>query len=333
MEKVAVVCRWLVAFVFVAGACLKVYPLVFFEMLLIKQGIVESREAAWHVARLVVALELFLGVGILQRRLLRNAFVPVTMVLLAIFSIHLVYLGQTQGWSEPCGCFGKWLSMPPLQAIIKNVVMIVMLALTYFTAKPEPSESTVAMPALIAVAALIGVYTVGMTSPAPPPPTTTTTTTITMPTTTYGSTTDTIITTTTTTVPAAPSRFARFDDAPKEPGPFSMTTGDCLVAFLNLDCEHCKEMALELGMLYQETNSPLPMYFIFLGEPDTVPDFFAETETEVPYILAELGDFFDFIESSPPELYLLRNGAVRSQWNSDSFDIDKLAEVLESAKE
>jgi len=75
------------------------------------------------------------------------------------------------------------------------------------------------------------------------------------------------------------------------------------------------------------------MYFIFLGEPDTVPDFFAETETEVPYILAELGDFFDFIESSPPELYLLRNGAVRSQWNSDSFDIDKLAEVLESAKE
>jgi uncharacterized membrane protein YphA (DoxX/SURF4 family) len=334
-NKVRITCRWLVALVFILSALTKLFPIEFFESMLVDINIAADRPSAGHMARLLVALELILGVGLLQRQLRRRFFLPVTMLLLVAFSLHLVHFGYNEGWNESCGCFGKWLSMTPISAIIKNVVMLAMLGFDFWGGEKDPKFSWI-FPSTLILVALAGVYAVsGMPRDVVPI----------MPQQTVEGNDDNGDGRATTNgdaennaddatpvAPSSPSPFAVFDDVPKMPHDFDMKQGRCLVSFFNPDCEHCKEMAYELGQLYRETEADMAIYFVFFGEADLVEDFFLETETECPYLIADFDTFFDFINTSPPELYLLRDGQAQKRWNSDSFDAAKVAEILRAAK-
>ncbi|MFM1549482.1 MAG: DoxX family protein [Lentisphaeria bacterium] len=334
-NKIRIICRWLVALVFILSALTKLFPIQFFESMLVNINIAADRPSAGHMARLLVALELVLGIGLLQRQLLRRCFLPVTMLLLVAFSLYLVHFGYNEGWNESCGCFGKWLSMTPISAIIKNVVMLAMLGFDFRGGEKDPKFSWI-FPSTLILVALAGVYAVsGMPRDVVSI----------VPQQTAGGSdengddSDTEIdvsenngTDATQVVPPPPSPFAVFDDVPKMPKDFDMKQGQCLVSFFNPDCEHCKEMAYELGEIYRETESDMAIYFVFFGEADLVEDFFLETETECPYLIADFDTFFNFINTSPPELYLLQDGQARKRWNADSFDAAKVAEVLNTAK-
>ena len=56
---------------------------------------------------------------------LKRLIVPLSFVMVTIFSIHLST--QIFGDSENCGCFGDLIPMTPLQALIKNIITLVIL--------------------------------------------------------------------------------------------------------------------------------------------------------------------------------------------------------------
>jgi hypothetical protein len=108
------------------------------------------------------------------------------------------------------------------------------------------------------------------------------------------------------------------------------STETLLVAFLSLDCDHCRELATSLGEL-QQTGSLPPMLFAFIGDPDQAPDFMLETGTDADMVFTDNDAFFRFIDSAPPQVYYLHGGRVRRTWVEDTFAPDRFLTEIEEA--
>ncbi|MFM8917644.1 MAG: MauE/DoxX family redox-associated membrane protein, partial [Bacteroidota bacterium] len=79
--------RFLVAALFVFSAIAKMFPLWAFEKQLVDLGLM-SWCNAHYFARLLIALELALGVAIIQPHFLKRIVLPSTILLLVLFCIH-----------------------------------------------------------------------------------------------------------------------------------------------------------------------------------------------------------------------------------------------------
>ena len=79
-------------------------------------------------------MEIFLSITILFNNYLKRLIVPLSFVMVTIFSIHLST--QIFGDTENCGCFGDLIPMTPLaEALIKNIITLVILAVIYKKSK------------------------------------------------------------------------------------------------------------------------------------------------------------------------------------------------------
>jgi hypothetical protein len=77
------------------------------------------------MSRILVALELGLGLALLQNRYFKKWILPASIAVLLLFTIHLFYDGfsKPNGFVEGnCGCFGDILPMTNLESIIKNII-------------------------------------------------------------------------------------------------------------------------------------------------------------------------------------------------------------------
>ena len=88
------------------------------------------------VSRLLIGFEFTLGILILLPFYLKKLVIPATIVLLSAFSIHL-FVQVLGGDASNCGCFGELIPMTPLQALIKNILSIGLLALCLTVLKSE----------------------------------------------------------------------------------------------------------------------------------------------------------------------------------------------------
>ncbi|MDB4161584.1 hypothetical protein N9772_04375 [Bacteroidia bacterium] len=124
--------RILLSFLFVFGAVSKLVSMPFFdgmvaELLLGKDYFDNPSGMAWvqWLTRTLVAIELVLGLALLQGKWFKKLVLPATMGMLILFTIHLFYEGfsQVNGFIEGnCGCFGDVLPMTNLESIIKNAI-------------------------------------------------------------------------------------------------------------------------------------------------------------------------------------------------------------------
>jgi len=100
---------------------------IFEQGQLIPMGFSES--LAPYFSRFIIAAELFLAITILFNNYLKKIIVPLAFIMVAVFSIHL--FTQIFGNSENCGCFGELIPMTPLEALIKNILTLIVLAVIY----------------------------------------------------------------------------------------------------------------------------------------------------------------------------------------------------------
>ena len=119
---------------FVFSAVSKLYPIEAFEKQLVDLGFA-SWSAAPYLSRAIIGFEAFLGLAFLQKNYLRSFFIPATAALLLVFCAHLTYTLYTTGNSGNCGCFGQWIKMTPLEALIKNILTLGMLGYLYTLTK------------------------------------------------------------------------------------------------------------------------------------------------------------------------------------------------------
>ncbi|MGB0850499.1 MAG: MauE/DoxX family redox-associated membrane protein [Bacteroidia bacterium] len=124
--------RIVISFLFIFGAISKFVSMPFFdgmvaELFLGKDYFNNPSGMYWvqWMARILVAVELALGIALLQNKWFKSIVLPATMVTLILFTIHLFYEGfrQENGFIEGnCGCFGDVLPMTNLESIFKNVI-------------------------------------------------------------------------------------------------------------------------------------------------------------------------------------------------------------------
>jgi hypothetical protein len=274
----------------------------FFELMLVKQTPLETRQAAAVATRLIVALELFIGLMFFQTSFLRRSMVPLTACILVAFTLYLVWLMIYDPDAEDCGCFGEMIAMTPAVSIGKNLLLLLFLLPIYRFA--DSAKRATGIPLAMGAFALgFAIFTMPtQAETAVPPP---------------------------EDGGPAPSKFAVFETLENGDATLQLTEGIRIAALLSLDCDHCQFVALQLGETY-DLFEPAKIGFVFLGEEDAVPDFLGQINTDlvIPYTIPSAITFFDFTGDKPPRVYLLQEGKTVKYWDTDDFDLGLLEEAV-----
>ncbi len=281
MTKLIAALRFLISATFIASAVSKLVSLGLFEITLIDQGLFAERSSAAVAARLLIGVELAIGLLYLQPMYLKRLISPVTMVLLIAFTGHLAYLAAI-GDNRNCGCFGELIAMSPLESIVKNILLLAIVVFVH--RRLETVQGTWRIPAGLAAVALIGVWAWAPVKSIGDFPF---------------------------------SRYTQFEPV----GRVDLSDGEKLLCVFNLDCEHCQEAARELASLQRDGTPLPEVYVLFFSEDAVTPDsFFTVTNSRFPYRMIELAEFLDFIGNAPPRIYWLKEGSIERFWDGEVTD-------------
>ena len=139
-EKLVYSLRILISALFFLSAFAKLYPTplygitkVFEQGQLIPMGF--SVEASAFLSRFIIGAEFFLAITILFNNYLKKVILPISFLMISIFSIHLST--QIFGPAENCGCFGELIPMTPVEALIKNIITLLILAYIYYKSEKK----------------------------------------------------------------------------------------------------------------------------------------------------------------------------------------------------
>jgi thiol-disulfide isomerase/thioredoxin len=246
-KNLPLIIRVLVSALFLLSAFAKLYPTpmygitkVFEEGQLIPMGLSEG--LAPYFSRFIIAIEFFIAFAVLQKNYLKKLVIPTSIIMIFVFSLHLAY-SIFLGDSENCGCFGELIPMSPLQALIKNVITIVVLGYLYKKLPEDEVKSCSKMSIqflsiLLLMFAFVPVQTAVQNKRV--------------------------------------SGFSEYVVSDLD-----MNEGKKILCFFDAGCEHCMEAAKSLNELSKEIEYFPEMHIIFSdSEADRIPDFFEHAGTE-----------------------------------------------------
>jgi len=277
MAHLRTILQLFLAATFLFSAYTKAIAPGFFEILLEQQGIVPNRLYGAWATRAIIALEVWLGIGLLlpfyTRLLLRISF-----WLLVIFSVHLgylVFIGDTSN----CGCFGEMIAMSPLESLGKNVVL---LAINGFLVRykykfgKKPWLTWALLPALFAAAVFVWPI---QTEP------------------------DEVV-----------AKFPAFENATEID--FTKGDYLVAVLNLSCEhCQEAAQELAELQR--NGADLPQVVALFFEEGDTTVEQFNELTNSAFPYQMIRVNTFFDLIGSAPPRVYWVKNGKMMQFWDTE----------------
>ena len=240
--------RVLISALFLLSAFAKLYPTpmfgitkIFEQGQLIPMGFSES--IAPYFSRFIIGAEIFLAITILFNNYLKKLIVPLAFIMVSIFSIHLST--QIFGNSENCGCFGELIPMTPLEALIKNILTLIILAFIYFKSEDIKNKFSDLLLLFLFISTI-------MFASLP----------ISLPSTSSG------------------NSFISF----VEDENFRNSEERKILCFFDAGCEHCKYTARSLDSLSNLTADFPDLHIIFSdAEEYNIPSFFEFTGSEYPY--------------------------------------------------
>jgi len=264
-----------------------------FQWTFIDLGI-NSFLAAGIIARVMIGLEVALGLFLLLHIALKKVTYPAVIALLAIFIIYLIFVIAKQGNTGDCGCFGDKLAMKPLAAIIKNVVMI---AATFVLMRIYPGRQYKAQEYVAIFAAATALTTpfllnIMYTGTAPVP---------------FGK-----------QVDLAP--LYKYTPAPSE----DLQHGKHIIAFMSLTCPHCKKAAYLMSIIHKQ-HPDYPLYMVLDGPDAYQKAFFDETHAQdVPHLLYfHTMDFMQMAgNDGVPAIFWVNNGVVEYKSKYAYYQLD-----------
>lgn len=249
----------------------------FFEVLLEQQGIVPNRIYAAWLTRGIIAIELWLALGLIlsfyTRILLRLSF----GILLA-FSAHLCYLifiGETGN----CGCFGEMIKVSPLESLAKNAFLLLVngFLLRYkYKGNKKPWWTWALFPTLFAAAVFVW--------PTQTDP-------------------DGVI-----------AKFPAFEKTTEID--FYKGEYLVAVLNLSCEhCQESAQDLAELQREGVEIPQVIALFYEE-GET-TVEQFNLKTNSDFYYEMIDVNTFFDLIGNAPPRVYWTRKGEVNQFWDEN----------------
>lgn len=214
--------------------------------------------------------------------------------MIAVYSGLIVYAWQFHGLTD-CGCLGAWITMGPVESLIKNGLLIAAIAFAWQgTRHPDSVASPVFMQRrrlaaatlALAVGIIAGVSGGKQTTVTAPP----------------------------NAAPTDGSKpYAQFVFE-ADGQSYDLGTGEYLVAFLNATCEHCKASVPGLNKLMEMPSLP-PLVALMMGNEAQLADFQQQTQPLFSAHLIPPLLFMEFIGTVPPRLSHIREGVGVRHWD------------------
>jgi hypothetical protein len=334
--------RIAVSALFLLSAIAKLYPNPYFALStfeakqLIPLGF--SQFYASYFSRILIGVELSLGILLLLPFYLKKLVIPGTILMLLVFIVHLSISILSSGNQGNCGCFGALLPMTPVQALIKNLVSVALLLVLF--KKFEGDDRPKLMHLLnVVLASILFIFLVGpMKSIAPQPIQITddAPTEVVAP--------KMIDTTTVQTV-----KGIKKDSIPVYLGPkktksgFSnifpnIDSGKKLLCFFAPSCDHCRATAKALTEM-KKANKDFPaIQIIFMDEaPEEIPDFFKFAGAEYPNYVMDIVTFWSKLGNNRdvPGVFYLWNGSTQKIYHGtedQKFNATAFKKILDKEK-
>lgn len=341
---------------FMVSAVTKMFPIWAFEKQFVDLGV-----ASWcwapFFARFMIAVEIALGIAILQPHFIKRLVIPATILLLTVFCVHLsIQMVQYGAMTGNCGCFGQIFPMTPLEAFIKNIVFIGMLVYLYKKVKDkEKGQNKFVYLIVIGLASTLVMFLLFPFCPCNSSTVdkqneNTVDTTFQQSGVSDSTVTELPMTsqqevlnnndklangTSVTEVETGPrkikSRFSQFTTFGNKK--VNLDEGRKILCFFAPGCDHCVEVAKEIGLLSKTIDLP-NVYILFMNEEvDKIPGFFKEANCNFPYRIIEIPLFWDLLgmNANTPGVIFLWNGNIIKSFEgaeANKFNSEELKKVL-----
>lgn len=329
--------RFAVAALFIVSAIAKLYPSPYFAISTfeVKQlyPLGFSADVATYFSRILIGLELALGILLLLPYRLKKWIIPAAILLLAIFTIHLsIETFSKGGNSGNCGCFGSLLPMTPLEAIIKNIIAMALLVFLYFLKIKESAKNHFFRITTVLLSSILGIF---MIAPIKATPNYNNNSTSAIPIDTLlnlpnfekvdtlkvsenankKSTNDVVAKIKDSTV------VKKIKDEPKQTksgyAKFFNTidNGKKVLCFFAPGCDHCQEAAKELTELKKKDKNFPDIFIIFMDEePEKIPAFFDIAKAKYPYTVIDVISFWNELggnRDTPGVFYIWKGNILK----------------------
>ena len=288
--------RVTVGLVFILSGLAKLFPIEPFEIIFVDLGI-SNWLLAPFIARFIVAFEIFIGLSIIFNIWLKNLIYNIALGSLAIFTLYLVYLLITKGNDVDCGCFGSYLSLTPIESIIKNIVLIVMLL---FVKRRYHSKGLKLIPVLFLAIAFTSTFLlnrIGLQNA-------------------QGIELNEKI------------DYSDFPPLHKTTTKIDFEQGKKMIAFLSVTCSHCESAAHKFH--YLETKMEIDNLYLVIAskEEKYIQPFLDKTKLESPVIWFDNDKFFKYSGGVLPAFVYLEDGILKKKWTGEFFKVEEIEELL-----
>jgi len=354
MKKIKSILPWtariILSFLFLLSALAKLYPSPKLGMTLleIKQLIPMGFDACFapYFSRFIMGVEISLGIALLLPHFLKTIVIPISTLLLTIFVGHLTFEIIQTGNQGNCGCFGALLPMTPLQAILKNLVAIVMLVYLYFNVqnREKGKNNFFILTTLFLGSTLFMFGLTPMEKCQKSKINTLQNTAIEVDSST--------ISTVNETSENGSESLIKKDTVSKKTenlGPKKVTSpfsqvipgidnGKKLLCFFAPGCDHCQDAAKSIAQLSKTTPNFPQVYVVFMDEEtEKIPEFFKIAGKTFPSQILDPAQFYNTMGNSKdtPGVILMWNGNIIKFFDgikTNQFDAAKLKVELTKMK-
>ncbi|MDF2451318.1 MAG: protein tlpB [Bacteroidota bacterium] len=289
--------------VFLYSAYTKLYPIEPFEYTFVDLGIGGWRGAPF-IARFMIGLEFFIGLLLIFGLYIRRFTIKLTVASLIFFSLYLIFMMANEGNNGNCGCFGTAIVMTPLQALIKNGIMLVVSLIIYkFYDGLNYRKFRKWLFWILCLTSFIMPHILNYVDMS------------------YSE----------AYLTKKEDSFkleldSVYKDAKIHTPPKSLSSGKHIIAFMSLTCSHCRVAAKKLRLI-KEKNPSISIYLILNGEYKKIQPFFDDTKARnIDYCILNGKNFVYLAGIDLPAIYMVNNSVVEN-WidyiHLDQSEIEK----------
>ena len=343
-EKISGSLRIIISALFILSAVAILYPSPYFAISTfeVKQlyPLGFSENVAPYFSRILIGIEFALGIAILLKDYLKKITIPATILLLAVFTIHLTYTTFISGNSGNCGCFGELIPMTPVEAIIKNIIAIGLLV-WLFKLLPTDGKSNFWLLKSVGLGCILALFMVA--------PMKSSTTTIDNSNFSeeqnIGTIVDTTLSTVLPTIEKAIDSVNKIKEEIKIDEPTAKKSGYAnffpnidkdkkILCFFAPGCDHCQETAKQLTEMKQKDKSFPEVSIIFMDEEvDKIPAFFAIAGKKYPYQIVDVISFWNVLgntRDTPGVKYIWNGNEIKfyDGINENKFNAAELKKTI-----
>jgi hypothetical protein len=296
-SKIAIVLFFLLGLFFAASALAKAVAYQDFLNGIALYRVVTEPSLVRLAGAGTLAIETILAVALLFRLWPRQFTLPLGLILLAVFTGLIAYAWKYHSL-EDCTCFGNMVTMGPLASIIKNLILMTLLAWLWFMSGPSlvPQWTSRRFAAAGLLFVALGALNIGLAKPEPQPQDIAKSTTI------------------DDGDPRGPYGYLVKTEDGQE---FDLEVGDYLVCLLSATCEHCMAAVPKLNQMQAEVEGFPQIVGLCLGDAASLANFREETFPEFPTRLIPDLEFLNLLKEKPPKFVALLDGKIMKAWEAE----------------